>query len=503
MDWSTLLQELTHFQHIDWSLLLQQLTYNPKQPLIFSCGLFLFLFLAFSLVYALLRNRNTARLLFVTAFSYYFYYMSSSWYFGLLFFVTVSDWILGNGISKALECGYRGVGKWLVVVSVTIDLALLGYFKYTNFFASTYCSIVGMDFTPWSIFLPVGISFFTFQSLSYTLDIYRGRIKPLTNLLDYAFFVSFFPQLVAGPIIKAKDFIPQIRRKPLVTSRMFATGVFMIAAGLFKKAVISDYISLNFVDRIFDNPSLYSGIENLLALYGYCIQIYCDFSGYSDMAIGIALLLGFRFPLNFDAPFQSGSIAEFWRRWHISLSTWLRDYLYIFALGGNRKGKVRTYINNFLTMLLCGFWHGASLNFVLWGAIQGAGVAVNKFFRNNIWHKGLPRWIGVIITFHFVAFSFIFFRLQDPDQWWMMLSKIFTELHPELALDVIMSYKLVFALIAIGFLTHWVPRTWERRMQARLSKCNIIVHALLIVIVTYIVIQVKSSDVQPFIYFQF
>ncbi|MCR4810733.1 MAG: MBOAT family protein, partial [Prevotella sp.] len=378
--------------------ILQQLTYNPEEPMIFSSGLFLMLFLGFTFCYMLMQHTRTLRLLFVTAFSYYFYYKSSGFYFFLLAVVTLSDYLIAQRIAT-IKAGEGQIVnsqssnskwsnsqlKWLVFLSLLIDLGLLAYFKYTNFFAGMWSQMVGSNFQPWDIFLPVGISFFTFQSMSYVIDVYRGDLKPLPSLLDYAFYVSFFPQLVAGPIVRARDFAPQIRKPLEVTNDMFARGVFFIAIGLFKKAVISDYISLNFVDRIFDNPSLYTGVENLLGAYGYAMQIYCDFSGYSDMAIGIALLLGFRFPLNFNAPYTSQSITDFWRRWHISLSSWIRDYIYI-SLGGNRKGKVRQYINLIITMLLGGLWHGASLNFVAWGGMHGVALAIHKWVRENIFH---------------------------------------------------------------------------------------------------------------------
>ena len=359
---------------VDWTKLTGLLAYDSHQPMIFSSGIFLFLFLAFSFVYMLLQKRVTARLLFVTLFSYYFYYKSSGIYFFLLGIVTVSDFFLAHRMQQTETHWKR---KMLVVISLCINLGLLCYFKYTNFFYQMLCPLWNGSFQPLDIFLPVGISFFTFQSLSYTIDVYRKDLKPLDNLLDYAFYVSFFPQLVAGPIVRARDFIPQIRRPLLVTNEMFGQGVFFIVSGLFKKAVISDYISVNFVERIFDNPSLYSGLENLFGVYGYALQIYCDFSGYSDMAIGIALLLGFRFPINFNSPYKSDSVTDFWHRWHISLSTWLRDYLYI-SLGGNRKGKLRTYINLVLTMLLGGLWHGASWNFVVWGGLHGVALALHK-----------------------------------------------------------------------------------------------------------------------------
>ena len=333
---------------LDWSKLAEVLTYNAKQPMIFSSGLFLFLFLGFSLIYMLLQKKDTARILFVTLFSYYFYYKSSGFYFFLLGVVTVTDFLLAGRMANTETQWKRRV---LLLASLGINLGLLCYFKYTNFFYQILAPLWnGENFQPLDIFLPVGISFFTFQSLSYTIDVYRRELVPLNRLLDYTFYVSFFPQLVAGPIVRARDFIPQIRQPLFVSSEMFGTGVFFIISGLFKKAVISDYISVNFVERIFDNPALYSGVENLFGVYGYALQIYCDFSGYSDMAIGFALLLGFRFPMNFNSPYKADSITDFWHRWHISLSTWLRDYLYI-SLGGNRKGKVRTYIN--LCLLCC------------------------------------------------------------------------------------------------------------------------------------------------------
>ena len=291
-----------------WSQIKDILTYDPQAPMIFSSGVFLWLFAAFVVVYLLLQHKTTARLLFVTAFSYYFYYKSSGTYFFLLAVVTVSDFLIAHFIEKAAVPWKR---KLLVTLSLCVNLGLLCYFKYTNFLGTVIASLTGGTFTALDIFLPVGISFFTFQSLSYTIDVYRKQIVPLTNLLDYAFYVSFFPQLVAGPIVRARDFIPQIRKPLYVDREMFGRAIFLIAGGLFKKAVISDYISVNFVDRVFDAPTLYSGVENLMAVYGYALQIYCDFSGYSDMAIGIALLLGFHFNINFNSPYKSASVTEF------------------------------------------------------------------------------------------------------------------------------------------------------------------------------------------------
>ena len=482
------------------------LTYNPQEPLIFSSGLFLFLFLGFSFVYMLLQHKLKPRLLFVTLFSYYFYYKSSGTYFFILALITVSDYFIARKIAQTDDRRWR---KRLLILSLLIDLGFLGYFKYTNFFAGMIAQMIGHNFQPWDIFLPVGISFFTFQSLSYTIDVYRGSLKPLPSLLDYAFYVSFFPQLVAGPIVRASDFAPQIRKPVVITREMFARGVYFIRIGLFKKAVISDYISLNFVDRIFDNPTLYSGLENLLGVYGYAMQIYCDFSGYSDMAIGIALLLGFHFPINFHAPYNSSSITDFWRRWHISLSTWIRDYIYI-SMGGNRKGKVRQYFNLIVTMLLGGLWHGASMNFVAWGGMHGVALAAHKFFKTEILHHdrhyestGWRRIVAVILTFHFVCFTWIFFRNSTFTASWVMIQQIFTDFHAELLPQVISGYKYVLALALFGYVTHFIPDSWQERFVRLLTHVNIIGYALMFIVVIYIVIQIKSSTIQPFIYFQF
>lgn len=483
----------------------RNLCYAPHAPLIFSSALFLFLFAGFAGVYVLLQRTATLRLLFVTLFSYYFYYKSSGFYFFLLAVVTLSDYALARCISN---CNRRGVARLCLLVSLAVDLGLLVYFKYTNFFGEVWVSLTGGSFRWHDIFLPVGISFFTFQSLSYTIDVYRGQLKPLRSLLDYAFFVSFFPQLVAGPIVRARDFIPQIRRPLCVDSDMFGRGVFLIAGGLFKKAVISDYISVNFVERIFDNPGLYSGVENLFGVYGYALQIYCDFSGYSDMAIGIALLLGFRFPKNFDSPYKADSVTDFWHRWHISLSTWLRDYLYI-SLGGNRKGRLRTYVNLFLTMLLGGLWHGASWNFVVWGALHGVALACHKALRQLLGRDktfrscGLRRWGGAILTFHFVCLCWVFFRNQTFEASWTMLSQIATDFEPQVFVQLLQGYRGVFLMMGVGYLLHFLPDSWSEACRRRVTVLPLPLQALLLIAVAYAVVQVQTGEIQPFIYFQF
>jgi len=481
--------------------------YHPSEPMLFNSGLFMFLFFAFLIVYTSLKNRFTARILFVILFSYFFYYKSSGMYFLLLAIVTVCDFFLAKQIARAKTQLMR---KVLLTISISIGLGILGYFKYFNFFGTTISSIIGGNFQPEDIFLPVGISFFTFQSLSYSIDVYRRNIEPLDTILDYAFFVSFFPQLVAGPIVRARDFIPQIRQPMKVTNEMISAGIYLIICGLFKKAIISDYIGVNFVDRIFDNPSLYSGIENLLGIYGYGLQIYCDFSGYSDMAIGIALLLGFRYLANFDSPYQSTNITEFWRRWHISLSSWLRDYLYI-SLGGNRKGKVRTYINLIITMLLGGLWHGANWNFIIWGGLHGVGLAVHKFFMSATHQNkykvsnthSFSHWVGVFFTFHFVMFAWIFFRNPSLSDCATILSQLFTNMQFHILWQVLMGYKLVFLLIFVGYLLHFLPLRIENYFKEKFLNLPLFFKAVAVIVLIYFIVQIKSSDIQPFIYFQF
>jgi D-alanyl-lipoteichoic acid acyltransferase DltB (MBOAT superfamily) len=488
---------------LDFSKLPDLLVYHREAPLLFSSGLFLFLFLAFSVIYGLVNKNNTAKFLFVTLFSFYFYYKSSGICFLLLLLTSVVDYTMGLLIYNSRKRWQR---RLFLTISITFSLSLLGYFKYTNFLYDIFCQFAHQPFRAFDIILPVGISFFTFQSLSYTIDIYRGVIQPLRRWLDFAFFVSFFPQLVAGPIVRARDFIPQMYKRPVVTKEMFGSAIFLIAIGLFKKTVISDYISINFVDRIFDNPSLYSGLEILLSVYGYALQIYCDFSGYSDMAIGIALLLGFHFNINFNSPYKSLNITEFWRRWHISLSTWLRDYLYI-SLGGNRKGKIRTYINLFLTMLIGGLWHGAAFRFILWGAIHGAALIIHKLYRAVIPSKGgvgpVKRFFALLLTFHIVVFAWVPFRADNMEIVRQIFGRIFTNFHPELFFQVLSGYALVMSLIVLGYLLHFFPERWETGIRERVVSLPLVAQAVVLTFVILIVFQFKSSAVQPFIYFQF
>ena len=373
---------------INWQGLTDLLVYDPGRPLLFNSMAFFLFFLFLYAGYLFLLKRTNLRILYLLAFSLFFYYKSSGWFFLLLLATTGINFFLGHLMHITQRRLVRFVLLWC---SIGSSLGVLVYYKYSLLFLGTWQLATGQSWSIGALFLPAGISFYTFQTLSYTIDIYRKYLNPLSAgaktlldwgkaFMDFAFYISFFPQLVAGPIVRAADFLPQIR-KPLSLSREhMGQGLVLIMSGLFKKVVLSDYISVNFADRVFDAPLLYSGLENLLAAYGYAVQIYCDFSGYSDMAIGLALLMGFWLPENFRRPYLADSIQNFWRRWHISLSSWLRDYLYI-SLGGSRKGSFRTFLSLMLTMLLGGLWHGASWVYVIWGGLHGLGLAFERFFH--------------------------------------------------------------------------------------------------------------------------
>ena len=404
-------------------------TYDIEHPLMFNTRHFFILFVVFYGIFIAIRKQVNLRTIYTLAFSLLFYYLSSGFYFVLLLFSTVVDFVLGHFIHHAKVKWQRRAFLW---GSIIINLGLLSYFKYTHFFIGVANDVLGSNFAFSSIFLPVGISFYTFQTMSYSIDIYRGKLTPLSvgvrgwkalfqRLMDFGFFVSFFPQLVAGPIVRASEFIPQIHKRLTLSNAQLSQALLLIAGGLFKKAVISDYISINFVDRVFESPALYSGFENLMAAYGYAVQIYCDFSGYSDMAIGLALLMGFQLPINFNRPYQAITFSGFWRRWHISLSTWLRDYLYI-SLGGNRKGQIRTYINLMVTMLLGGLWHGASWMFVIWGGLHGLALAVERGISRGIRRVNASVVSGFVLMLWLLIIGQIYFKLtiaEDfPEQYW-------------------------------------------------------------------------------------
>ena len=471
-----------------------------EKPLLFNSAEFLYFFIAFLSLFLLIKKQRFLRNLWTVAFSLFFYYKCSGFYFVILLFSTITDYYLGFAIYKASK---KYVKRAYLILSLVSNLGILAYFKYFNFIVNSLNDF-GCDLQTINIFLPIGISFFTFQTLSYSIDIYRGNLKPEKSILNFAFFVTFFPQLVAGPIVRAKEFLPQLRQKLHLSNSGFGKAVFLIGNGLFKKAVISDYISSNFVDRIFENPNLYSGFENLLGVYGYSLQIYCDFSGYSDLAIGIALLLGFNLPDNFNYPYKSSSITEFWRRWHISLSSWLKDYLYI-SLGGNRKGRVRTYINLMITMLLGGLWHGANWKFVFWGALHGLMLVIEKLTKPYVRlpKNKITKVVGVLFTFHFVSFCWIFFRAKTYSNAFEIITQIFNNFDVRLIHQVFDFYTGIVLLIIVGFVLHFKSIKIDKVYSHLLTRAPVFIKALYLAFICWLFVQLSSSEVIPFIYFQF
>ncbi len=490
--------------------------FNPEHRLLFNSAFFLGFFLIFYTVYVLSRNHDHFRKVYLIAFSLYFYYLAGGDamdinlfgfhftlnYFILLVVCAVVTHLLAVRLYKSEKQSVRKLYLTFIIVG---NLLMLAYFKYTNFFIQNLNALFNGDFALHNIILPIGISFFVFEAISYGVDLYRKQMKPADSLLDFCFYITFFPKLVAGPIIRAKDFLPQMKNKLHLTKEEAGMALFLILIGLIKKAVISDYISTNFVDRVFDASMSYTAFENLMAVYGYTLQIYCDFSGYSDIAIGLSLLMGFTIPPNFLTPYKSQSITEFWRRWHISLSSWLRDYLYI-SLGGNRKGKVRTYVNLFLTMLIGGLWHGASWKFVMWGGLHGAVLAVERFFKQYIKvpDNRFTRIICILLTFHFVAFCWIFFRANTFEQAGEVIANIGNlTFAPDEWLTILEGYKNVFILIVIGYVMHFLPENFVNKIKSGFNSTPLFIKALLAGLVFWLIFATASSGPQPFIYFQF
>ena len=430
----------------------------------------------------------------------YIFYMAWYWqYAGLIALSTCFDYYIGRRMAGEERIKIR---KLLLIISLVINLGILATFKYFNFFAGTTqhaLNSLGIDIPllHLNLLLPVGISFYTFQTLSYTIDIYRRRINPENNFVKFALFVSFFPQLVAGPIVRAAEFLPQLHRTPNVTQEKFTYGLQLVFLGLFKKVVVADLLAHLAVDAVFSNPAAHSSLDLLMALYGYAFQIYCDFSGYSDIAIGAAAMFGFVLPQNFNRPYISQNAREFWTRWHITLSTWLRDYLYI-SLGGNRKTKIRVLFNLMITMLLGGLWHGAALNFVLWGGYHGLLlVFAHLFGKKSEVTFTIQKIFRQVLTFHLIVFGWLLFRVSSMQNFTDYIKGLFrldfaTHLSP-----------LFYAILLLAILMHLIPRPFvEKRvlntfgLQPAFIQAGVYAGAILLFLGL-------TLDAPSFIYFQF
>jgi D-alanyl-lipoteichoic acid acyltransferase DltB (MBOAT superfamily) len=473
--------------------------------MVFSSHSFiLFLLVAVSCYWIAGRlNRGLAKYV-VIAFSILFYAYWKPAYTLVLLGSIVANFALARAI---LALSNRRLAVWLVVAGVAANLLTLGYYKYFAFLVTTLNVFVEHPLPVPDILLPIGISFFTFQALSYVIDVYRGTFKP-GRLLDFAVFLSFFPHVVAGPIVRPAEFMPQLKARHDPRHVDASRAFFLIFIGLFKKVVIANLLATEIVDAVFASPNQHSSLEALVGVYAYAIQIYADFSGYTDMAIGLALLLGFRFPQNFDSPYTSTSIQDFWRRWHMTLSRWLRDYLYI-PLGGNQRGSKRTYVNLMATMLLGGLWHGAAWTFVVWGAIHGFYLSVEHWRRGRRLRLGLPdprdtvrrRWVQRLITFNLVCFAWVFFRSESLSNAFDLLGRIIDPSHwlepaPLITVGVLLA-------IAAGLVEQYVPRaTWGRAM-ARFSYLAPAVQGVVLGAALLVTNTMGPSGVAPFIYFRF
>jgi alginate O-acetyltransferase complex protein AlgI len=393
---------------------------------LFNSAQFVLFFLVVFAAYWAVARWEQARVWLLLIASYWFYGAWDYRFLGLMLISTLLDYFLALQIERSSTQRRR---KGLMLISLVGNLGLLGFFKYCNFFIDQARSLLHAfgaqgELTSLDVILPVGISFYTFQTLSYTLDVYRGQLKAETSLPRFALFVAFFPQLVAGPIVRASDFLPQIPRRPRLTVAAFESGLALIFWGLFKKVVIADLLGSEVVDAFWSDPARFGGWASLLGIYGYALQIYGDFSGYSDCAIGVARLLGFELCENFDAPYRACSPRDFWRRWHISLSTWLRDYLYI-SLGGNRGSGFRTYRNLILTMLLGGLWHGASWMFVIWGAYHGLLLVADRLINFKfVDGDNLEVWLRRLVMFQFTCLGWVLFRSATVPEAGSILSSL-------------------------------------------------------------------------------
>jgi D-alanyl-lipoteichoic acid acyltransferase DltB (MBOAT superfamily) len=424
----------------------------------------------------------------------------------IVFIGSTVDYWLSVWLAKTEDPKKR---KRALLVTIVMNTTVLLVFKYYNFVLDQLEGLAHLVHLPFPnlhlhIPLPIGISFFTFMSLSYVIDVYRRTIPPCEDYVHYVTYICFFPHLVAGPIIRGKDLLPLFARPVALTSAAAGEGMFLMAAGLFKKVVISDYLALNLVDRVVAEPTSYSSVEVLTAMFGYAIQVYCDFSGYSDVAIGAALLLGYRFKINFDAPYKSSNVAEFWRRWHISLSSWLRDYVYI-PLGGGRVSKARKYLNLWITMVVCGIWHGAAWSFVIFGMVQGFAVLLTHAWFESKGQRPdegsdeltLGRVGATLATFFFISLSFVLIR-APIDKAILMYRQLFafTTFTPNL-------HRTIVLVIAGGVLLQWFPRRIFEQVRQGFIRAPAIVQALALFGVALALREAASTEAVPFVYFQF
>ncbi len=483
-----------------------------------SLGFLTFLAVVLPLFWLLANHRGKRSWLLVLA-SLYFYGSYEFWYLSLILFSTFLDYYCGREIYVAMQAGNAARRRNFLLLSLLGNLGVLGFFKYTDWLvrsAQLGIEALGLDFDLWAtrtrllpdwllssdavhILVPVGISFYTFQTLSYTIDIFRGKLAPARNMRDFMLFVAFFPQLVAGPIVRAADFLPQLELRPRFDRERLHEGLWRMSTGLLKKIAIADVLGGYLVDPVYAEPGNYTLAVHVLCLYAFAFQIYFDFSGYSDIAIGTAKLMGFDLPENFELPYRSRSVREFWRRWHISLSSWVRDYIY-FPLGGSRGGELRVSRNLMVTMLVIGVWHGASILWVLYGCLQGVVMIGERFFERLRGGKEFAtstatNLISWAATFHFIVFSCLFIRAKSWDELVGMLSSFGEQGTAAIAL-------VGYAALIGGALTHFWPKAiTEAAHQALLRMPTPLAGFVTGVAAGLVAVLVVGET--PYIYFQF
>ncbi|MFT5777555.1 MAG: alginate O-acetyltransferase complex protein AlgI [Crocinitomicaceae bacterium] len=534
-------------------------------------------FLLALVIFSLLHKNKLARSIFLTIISAFIYYKTSGLFVVILGLSIAVNYAFGRNIYSARSDLRR---KWIIAFSAIFNLLILGYFKYALFFTESYNEVFhtnyeavnhfiqtgknwfgeGVFATPHpslasQLILPVGVSFFTFQNISYTVDIYRKEITPVKNFFHYTFFVSFFPQLVMGPIIRARDFIPQISQPYQLSKEDFSWSIIQIVKGLIKKIVIADFLVVHFINLVAEDPTNYPGFVSVLAMWAYSLHIYADFSGYTDIAIGLSRLMGFKLKKNFNSPYKAVSVADFWRRWHISLGSWLRDYLYI-PLGGNRGGSIGSYIailiiftflifitgwydllyvyggltvvyligvatiknfkrfvhrdlNLLITMVLGGLWHGASENFVIWGAMNGIALIIYKYWKHISFYENsthlISRFWKIFITFNFISFTRIWFKLEDDGMPLVMLDQIWNHFGFTWNSFVIIltTYQAVFWVMIIGFIIHWLPDKVKGIYERLFTRMPLILQTLCVAVIVILIYQSISGEAPPFVYLSF
>jgi len=462
-----------------------------------SSAYFIFLVAIFLLYWPVARNRSLALAVILLA-NYFFYAKWDLFYLALIPAASTCDFAIGLGLERSKSQPVRRILVWL---SVILNLGILASFKYMPFFLDNYARLSGRPAPEWQWIFPLGISFYAFQSLTYTIDIYRRDAKATSSYLAYLASVSFFPTTLAGPITRVATLLPQFEKKDkTLSSAESGRAMFLIALGLTKKLLIADFLADNLVNRVFDLPKLYTGAETLIAVYAYALQLYYDFSGYTDIAIGSALLLGIKLPINFNMPYSAESIADFWRRWHISLSNWLRDYLYFSLPGLRSKFKIFTYLNLIITMVLGGLWHGASWNFVIWGALHGCGLAFTRAVQGSTKTAvdGWRRIAHIVLTVNFVCFAWIFFRAPTLEAAGSILGRIgsLTVSFDNISAPV----ALVMAIAIIG---HYSPIRWQDWAVNRFAATPFYAQAAALMLLAVALQYVAATGVAPFIYTKF